>query len=361
MGKLYLILLLLFIPIVPGKVAMSAVNHLTDPCQFPLPSSRFFKPLCQFDYHEVSWLCDPSGLLSRTEAEILDISLRKISNISSCFCDTDACLYDSTIKVSLLLIPYGSVASIDSCVSASPFATGLGLPSSKTYTFASAAVAYAREISRRWAGQCQSDITIVYIQSWQQPDNFRKPFIVRLFQNKFAEFSSQPFVQSFTRDTSPFEIISSLFSETLRLVSTPPSHQHQQHSSSQKHNPRQIRQKIEKTNSFSNYFESWGSVGGVPLWALALGSGLLLLVVIAIYVMTFVTERLAVQKQILKKQSINVSRYNNERWRAASSHYNALPGTSSATGQRIVKSTMPMFRQFSGDRKSKGVAAGNKI
>jgi hypothetical protein len=360
MMKLILIFLLFPIIIVSGKVAMSAVNHLTDPCQFPLPSSKFFKPLCQFDYHEVPWLCDPSGLLSRTEAEILDISLRKISNISSCFCDTDECLYDSTIKISLLLIPYGSVASIDSCVSASPFATGLGLPSSKTYTFASAAVAYAHEISRRWSGQCQSDITIVYIQNWQ-PEHFRKPFVVRLFQNKFA--ASQPFVQSFSRDTSAYEIINSLFVETLRLVSTPPLHHHH-HSSSQQQNPkdRQIRQKIvqKTTNSFSNYFESWGNLGGVPLWAFALGSGLLLLVVIAIYVMTFVTERLAVQKQILKKQSISVSRYNNERWRAASNHnYNPVLGTASATGNRIVKSTMPMFRQFSGDRKSNGVGAGN--
>ena len=66
--------------------------------------------------------------------------------------------------------------------------------------------------------------------------------------------------------------------------------------------------------------------------------------------------------QILKKQSINMSRYNEARWRSAASggHYNAIPGSGApSTGQR-TKSTM-MFRQFSGDRKSKALPSGSKI
>uniref|UniRef100_A0AC34R0X8 Uncharacterized protein n=1 Tax=Panagrolaimus sp. JU765 TaxID=591449 RepID=A0AC34R0X8_9BILA len=79
--------------------------------------------------------------------------------------------------------------------------------------------------------------------------------------------------------------------------------------------------------------------------------GLVLLVLVTFYIGNILTRKLAVQqKQIQKKQSITASmRLANERWKTGSATYSPIPGQGPP---RPVKSTM-MFRQFSGERRSK--------
>lgn len=47
-----------------------AADQAIGPCDFPSPtsaaSSRELTALCQLPYHNLPYLCDPSGLLSRT-------------------------------------------------------------------------------------------------------------------------------------------------------------------------------------------------------------------------------------------------------------------------------------------------------
>ena len=162
------------------KVAMSSINQLIDPCSFPVPGSPYFSAICQHNYHEIPWLCDPSGLFSRTEAEILESRFSRKMNISSCFCETPECFHPGRLRISVILVPYSSVASIDNCVRSDPF-SGMRISESKTYTLTTAAISYAKEVSRRWAGYCRADLMIFYIQNWR-PEHIKKPFVVALFQ-----------------------------------------------------------------------------------------------------------------------------------------------------------------------------------
>jgi hypothetical protein len=45
------------------------INDLL-PCQFPSSPSQL-NTFCQLQYHQVPLICDPGGILSRTEAEMI--------------------------------------------------------------------------------------------------------------------------------------------------------------------------------------------------------------------------------------------------------------------------------------------------
>uniref|UniRef100_A0A7E4V1M7 Uncharacterized protein n=1 Tax=Panagrellus redivivus TaxID=6233 RepID=A0A7E4V1M7_PANRE len=326
---------------------MSAVHTLIDPCQFPTPDSPVFPALCQLAYHEAPWLCDPSGLLSRTEAELLDgqLTARRRRNATSCFClnnaPDDACGRHSqsdVIKFAVLLVPFSSLMSIDTCISNSPFSNALGLPSVKSYTLPAAALAYAREIAQRWSSHCAADVLLVYIQSWR-PEYIRKPYLVRLFLNNLAHLSTNPAVHAIDSNTSPFTVISAYLREAISLAEAHPVAHHP--------NPGFDNYEQRHTHSWNSDPNSWGTVGGVPMWAVLLGSSLLILVIIAVHVANLVTTRLAVQRQ-LKKQPFSIRNHSAYRKTSNQHYHHAVAGG----GKAHTKSTM-MFRHFSGDRRCK--------
>ena len=41
------------------------------PCQFPSSNILQLATFCQLPYHQVPLICDPGGILSRTEAELI--------------------------------------------------------------------------------------------------------------------------------------------------------------------------------------------------------------------------------------------------------------------------------------------------
>ncbi|KAE9551653.1 hypothetical protein FO519_005123 [Halicephalobus sp. NKZ332] len=311
------------------KVAMPSINQLADPCSFPLPGSPYFSTICQQDYHEIPWLCDPSGLFSRTEAEILESKFSRKTNISSCFCETPDCFVPERLRITVILVPYSSVGSIDSCVRSDPF-LNLGLPESKTYTLTTAAISYAKEISRRWSGYCRADLMIVYIQTWR-PEHLKKPFVITLFQNSLRHLTHLPEVRALSHNLTPFEAVLGQFNEAVELIKI--------------HGKRTSRESLDN----EPYSDSWSSIAGVPTWAYALGFGLLSLVLITVFVGNLLTQRLTVEKQLQKKQSISSMRLANERWRTGSTAYGFAAANSNQNPAR-VKSTM-MFRQFNNDKR----------
>ena len=82
-------------------------RELADPCEFPSPtlssSPMDFALHCQLEYHQVPYLCDPAGMLSRTEAELLD---RQIHNLLNGYNSTGcACSASRTDGQKLPLLP----------------------------------------------------------------------------------------------------------------------------------------------------------------------------------------------------------------------------------------------------------------
>uniref|UniRef100_A0A914NDM5 Uncharacterized protein n=1 Tax=Meloidogyne incognita TaxID=6306 RepID=A0A914NDM5_MELIC len=48
------------------------------PCQFPSSNPSELATFCQLPYHQVPLICDPGGILSRTEAELIGKFCSKI-------------------------------------------------------------------------------------------------------------------------------------------------------------------------------------------------------------------------------------------------------------------------------------------
>lgn len=119
------------------NVAVLATNNnfrFESPCNFPSPNLINFGQICQLDYHQIPYLCDPTGMLSRTETELIDRKiqrqLRGHQNLSGCVCLNnfninseeenmpESCqrqfkfpsyYSNRSLKVVVIMVPYSSV------------------------------------------------------------------------------------------------------------------------------------------------------------------------------------------------------------------------------------------------------------
>ncbi|VDM55823.1 unnamed protein product [Angiostrongylus costaricensis] len=121
-------------------------STISGPCTFPLPYTKDFDIFCQLDYHKTAYICDPAGIMSRTEVEMLDQTVHQL-NMTSCFC-TSTCGRERK--------------KLD-------FVRPSSLPA--------AAFLFAQLLSRHWSAQCKADLMIIYIRSWN-PGHIRKPFLI---------------------------------------------------------------------------------------------------------------------------------------------------------------------------------------
>uniref|UniRef100_A0A8R1I5X8 Uncharacterized protein n=1 Tax=Caenorhabditis japonica TaxID=281687 RepID=A0A8R1I5X8_CAEJA len=117
---------------------------------------------------QTPYVCDPGGLLSRTEVEMLQATAMKL-NMTSCFCSSRFANCQTGIRIAVVLLPFVSWNSIREC--------------DPTYTSSSVStstILYAQLLSARWQDHCDADVIFVYIQSFQT-ERLRTPLLIPLF------------------------------------------------------------------------------------------------------------------------------------------------------------------------------------
>uniref|UniRef100_A0A915CW99 Uncharacterized protein n=1 Tax=Ditylenchus dipsaci TaxID=166011 RepID=A0A915CW99_9BILA len=409
---------------------MLSTTQLADPCEFPSPTdpvgfSPFtpatFSTICQLDYHQVSYLCDPSGMLSRTEAEILD---RQI-NATGCICPTIpssntanrysqvrqnsiplACTpqfkrHNNGLRLALALVPFSSINSVNTCLERRKHLARrsgaeededrqMAADKSQPHTYKDAAMAYGQMLVDRWTatsartGACDVDLFMVYVQHWV-PTNLKHPFLVRLFRSRLKRLNHLNTVHSADKDANPFETLLYELTQAIQLIngSTPEQEGGRDEEARQSLSPNKASlNSDDQTNSKKDSQNSSSStMGGVPSWAYFVGFGLVALVLVTVYAASLVNRKLVSTQQQKKYMAMNARSGGggagtgvgaaNERWKAglASSGGNNASATMLQNGmtmssggggaipQATTKSSM-MFRQFSGAGK-RGIQKNN--
>uniref|UniRef100_A0A1I8AVU5 Uncharacterized protein n=1 Tax=Steinernema glaseri TaxID=37863 RepID=A0A1I8AVU5_9BILA len=284
-------------------VATALVNPATtisSPCRTPTPADSSFPIFCQLNYHNVPYVCDPAGIFSRTELEMLDRNVIAPANLTGCFCADDKCggsARDHRLKVAIATVPVTSINSIGSCDIAMKYVRPL--------TLHSAALIYTELLATRWLDYCKADLLLVYIQSWN-PERIRKPFIVPLYRHRLQHLSHFSRPESVSRYASPYDVLVAELKSATQII---------------------------RSGSVED-------VATIPVWAWATGGCLLVLMIAAIYIGNCITRRIGNRYEVLQqKSSLTSMRMANDRWRAG------FGGGLMTQGTTSMKSSM-MFKQF---------------
>ncbi|CEF70726.1 Hypothetical protein SRAE_X000005700 [Strongyloides ratti] len=161
----------------------STLTSLLIPCQILTEGEEHFSTLCQKHYHNLDYLCDPGGLLSRTEADLLHGSLKK--NYTTCNCKDrlNKFCYNYTsdgrkkYRVYITIVPFTSYASLNEC--------NKNYMDDENQSLYRAQFIYGQMLAEKWSSICKADIFIVYIDTWY-PERIHKPFMVTLFLNQLS-------------------------------------------------------------------------------------------------------------------------------------------------------------------------------
>ncbi|CAD5210432.1 unnamed protein product [Bursaphelenchus okinawaensis] len=311
----------------------------SDPCHFPVPDLQDLPAMCRYEYHQVPFICDPTAMLSRTEAQLLEKMFDDVavSGCLNCQRSPRGCISDTTtdLRVSVIIVPMSNVQKIELCVLGRSLNTHIGKPEALN--------AYVDFVYRRWSeSSCTADLTILYLKTLETPlrnggITVSGPMVVRLFRNRLAELSHLQNVRHVTTDHTLLEVLSSELNQSFALAKAQ-----------------------ERFQAYGNKRSK--SFGGVPLWAYGICGGLLALVVVTLYFGNCITKRLNLKAQQKKSMNnrnqnqTNAQQATNDRWRAGfggglisqggASVQNNNPSAMSNMGVNNTKSSM-MFRQFS--------------
>ncbi|CAD6195564.1 unnamed protein product [Caenorhabditis auriculariae] len=262
------------------------------PCSFPLPFTRHFELFCQTDYHKTPYVCDPGGILSRTEVELVHKTVSSL-NMTSCFCDGCS---PAAMRISILLVPAASMNSINEC---DPTYVGRSISTS--------AILYAQFVASRWKASCEPDILLVYIQSWRNGDQrYRGPMLVPIFGRRLIHLRrfSTPVTLS-SRDVVIVSLQNALH-HAGRLISA----------------------------------DSTPSRAAIPSWALTLSLALIVVVVCAVHFANCITTRIG---QRTDKQKTAILK--KDKFRAG------FGGGMMMNSQQQQKKSVMLFRTFSKPQK----------
>uniref|UniRef100_A0A0N4ZBP5 Transmembrane protein 156 n=1 Tax=Parastrongyloides trichosuri TaxID=131310 RepID=A0A0N4ZBP5_PARTI len=166
-----------------GTPKESATISLSVPCQISFSNELLFSTLCQQHYHNLDYLCDPGGFLSRTEADLLHENLQK--NYTSCGCKEsyNQLCYNYHLdgrkkyRVYITIVPYTSYESLRKCVKE--------YSNEEEESLHRASFLYGNLLAEKWSDICKADIFIVYIDTWY-PERIHKPFLITLFLNQLS-------------------------------------------------------------------------------------------------------------------------------------------------------------------------------
>ncbi|VDN04580.1 unnamed protein product [Thelazia callipaeda] len=285
----------LFLRSIYRPLSSLPVNGLMSaPCLTPTPSTANFDIFCQFNYHSKPYICDPSGSLSRTEIEMLDSVIQPF-NFTSCFCRRPHICEPSLSRIVIVIVPSTSIESLDACDVAMEFP--------RPYSLAAAALIYAEELAQHWTNDCQADLMIVYINTFN-PGKVRKPYIVPLYRHNYEHLSrfSHPFAIS--RRDSIYTAIDDYLKHVGKIIRSKP---------------------LEVRSS-------------VPQWAILVSFAFVITAFLSMYIANCVTNRIRTSYWQQPKMSATI-RLANERWRAG------FGGGVMMQNGIGMKSSM-MFKQF---------------
>ncbi|KAE9420867.1 hypothetical protein Angca_000608, partial [Angiostrongylus cantonensis] len=275
-------------------------STMSGPCTFPLPFTKDFDIFCQLDYHKArilnftAYMCDPAGIMSRTEVEMLDQTVHQL-NMTSCFC-TSTCGRERK-KLGIVIVPVTSINSVISCESSLDFVRPPSLPA--------AAFLFAQLLSRHWPAQCKADLMIIYIRSWN-PGHIRKPFVVPIYSNSLERLQRYSHPMSFSSREPVLVALQSTIQRAHRLIDA----------------------ELSSLNT------------SIPQWAIGLACGLVAVVILSIYTANCVTNRLGRYPQ-KQRSSVAAVRKSSERFRAG------FGGGMMMNASAQQKRSVMMFRTFS--------------
>ncbi|CAD5214355.1 unnamed protein product [Bursaphelenchus xylophilus] len=313
----------------------------SDPCHFPTPDQRDMSAMCRFDYHQVPFICDPTAMLSRTEAQVLEKAFSDVA-ISGCLacqrtiegCIDPPGMTEGHLRVSVIIVPVANVHRIENCINGPRHAAHMRKEQ--------AVNAYAEFVFARWSESgCASDLTILYLKQLQYPlrnGGMTKsgPMTAKIFRNRLSEVGQMNLpVQHISADHTLLEVLTAELNQSFALA---------------------------RAEERFRAFGKKKNFGGVPTWAYIICGALLAMVVVMLYFGNCITKRLNLKAQ--QKKSMNNRNQaqaanqqgNGERWRAGfggglisqnnSNVQNNNPSAMSNMGVQNTKSSM-MFRQFS--------------
>ncbi|VDO41592.1 unnamed protein product [Haemonchus placei] len=268
-------------------------DTVSGPCTFPVPYTKEFDIFCQLDYHKTTYICDPAGVLSRTEIEMLDHTVHLL-NMTSCFCSSTC--GRGRKKLGIVIVPAASISSIISCDSSLDFAPPTSLPA--------AAYLFAQLLSRHWSTHCTADLMIVYIRSWN-PDRIRKPFIVPVYSNALERLQRYSHPTSVSSREPVLVALQAAIRHANRLIEA-----------------------------------EWTDMNtSIPHWAMGLACGMVAIVILSVYTANCITNRLdRPQKQ---RSAVAGVRKNSDRFRAG------FGGGMMMNASAQQKRSVMMFRTFS--------------
>ncbi|XGW10451.1 hypothetical protein V3C99_012162, partial [Haemonchus contortus] len=279
-----------------APIRRDSVYHpdtVSGPCTFPVPYTKEFDIFCQLDYHKTTYICDPAGVLSRTEVEMLDHTVHML-NMTSCFCASTC--GRGRKKLGIVIVPAASISSIISCDSSLDFAPPTSLPA--------AAYLFAQLLSRHWSTHCTADLMIVYIRSWN-PDRIRKPFIVPVYSNALERLQRYSHPTSVSSREPVLVALQAAIRHANRLIEA-----------------------------------EWTDMNtSIPHWAMGLACGMVAIVILSVYTANCITNRLdRPQKQ---RSAVAGVRKNSDRFRAG------FGGGMMMNASAQQKRSVMMFRTFS--------------
>ncbi|GMT16932.1 hypothetical protein PFISCL1PPCAC_8229, partial [Pristionchus fissidentatus] len=174
----------------------STIIEAQAPCQYDLPYTDTFPIYCQLNYHGAKYLCDPSGMMSRTEVDLLESSVSSL-NLSSAFCQPHC--GGKQLRVAVVLEDVASLHGLQSCSqSVSPLLIGSPRPPS----LIAASLEFARLVNEHWDEAAPADLLIVLIKyvsttdqhhiiiiSTWHPSHLHRPIVVPYFTRRLARLS----------------------------------------------------------------------------------------------------------------------------------------------------------------------------
>ncbi|GMR37320.1 hypothetical protein PMAYCL1PPCAC_07530, partial [Pristionchus mayeri] len=137
---------------------MSMIIEAQAPCHYDLPYTNTFPIFCQLNYHGASYLCDPAGLMSRTEVDLLADSVSSL-NLTTAFCQPHC--GTRKLRVAVVLEDVASLHGLQSCSQSIP---PLHPFSARPPALIPAALEFARLLNEHWDEAAPADLLIVLIK-----------------------------------------------------------------------------------------------------------------------------------------------------------------------------------------------------
>ncbi|GMT08601.1 hypothetical protein PENTCL1PPCAC_30775, partial [Pristionchus entomophagus] len=189
----------------------STIIEAQAPCHYDLPYTNTFPIFCQFNYHGANYLCDPAGLMSRTEVDLLASTVSSL-NLSSAFCQPHC--GRGRFKVAVVLEDVASLHGLQSCSQSVPPLTAF---SSRPPALISAATEFARLLNEHWDEAAPADLLIVLIKAFH-PSHLHRPIIVPYFTRRLSHLTRFSVGHFLNPRQSYLEALKETFEHAGRLI-----------------------------------------------------------------------------------------------------------------------------------------------